>query len=32
MSAKFLPRPTPETQTFWDKTRLGELLQQDGRC
>ena len=25
MSAKFLPRPTPETQIFWDKARLGEL-------
>lgn len=25
MSAKFLPSPTPETQTFWDKARLGEL-------
>lgn len=25
MSAKFLPHPTPETQLFWDKARLGEL-------
>ena len=25
MAAKFLPRPTPETQIFWDKANLGEL-------
>ena len=28
-----LPRPTPETQHFWDGTRLGELrLQRCGSC
>lgn len=25
MGAKFLPTPTPEAQTFWDKAKLGEL-------
>ncbi len=25
MAARALPSPTPETQTFWDRARLGEL-------
>ncbi|MTD54742.1 Zn-ribbon domain-containing OB-fold protein [Amycolatopsis pithecellobii] len=25
MAERFIPEPTPETQTFWDKARLGEL-------
>lgn len=25
MAAKFLPRPNPESQIFWDKAKLGEL-------